>query len=229
VTRDLDAGAAGRPDGRTIVVLRHGRTAWNAQGRAQGHADVGLDDVGHAQAAAAASYLATLDPVALWTSDLARAAETCAYLEKETGLVAVHDERLREFHVGLRQGMTIPEFADAHPQEHRAWVSGDDTRLPGAESPSDVETRMLPALCGSFEALEPGQTGVVVTHGASLKVGVVALLGWPRELAVSLRGMDNCAWATVEEAGAGGRIRMVGYNESVRPGHDAPQPLPDAC
>jgi glucosyl-3-phosphoglycerate phosphatase len=229
VSRELDAVApAGGEPGRRLVVLRHGRTAWNAVGRAQGHADVELDELGHEQAAAAAPYLASLEPTALWTSDLARARQTCAYVEKITGLVAAEDARLREFDVGARQGLTIPEFAERYPEEHANWLTGDGTvRLPGAENHSDVEARMLPALRGCLAALSAGQTGIVVTHGACLKVGVVALLDWPRELAMSLRGIDNCAWVTLEELGLGGRLRLVGYNESVRPGHDAPQRLPD--
>ena len=226
---ELHASAqSGNEPGRRLVVVRHGRTAWNAAGRAQGHADVELDDVGHEQAAAAAPYLASLDPVALWTSDLARAWQTCAYVEAESGLVATRDARLREFDVGLRQGLTIPEFAERYPDEHAAWLRGDGMlRLPGAENAADVEARMLPALRACLDSLAAGQTGVVVTHGACLKVGVVALLGWPRTLAPSLRGIDNCAWVTLEELGLGGRLRLVGYNESVRPGHDAPQRLPD--
>lgn len=229
MTRDLDAprGTSEEP-GRRLVVLRHGRTAWNAAGRAQGHADVELDELGHEQAGSAAAYLFSLDPAALWTSDLVRARQTCAYVEKATGLEAADDVRLREFDVGLRQGLTIPEFAERYPEEHAAWVRGEDLlRLAGAEGAADVEARMLPALRECLASLSAGQTGIVVTHGACLKVGVVALLGWPRELATSLRGVDNCAWVTVEELGVGGRLRMVGYNESVRPGHDAPVRLPD--
>ena len=63
---------------------------------------------------------------------------------------------------------------------------------------------------------------MVVTHGASLKVGLVSLLGWPAELSVGLRGVDNCAWATAEELEPGGRARLVGYNQGVLPGQDAP-------
>ena len=77
--------------------LRHGQTAWNAEGRAQGHADVGLDDVGRNQAEAVAPVVAALDPALLVTSDLARARETAAFLEKETGLTAVEDPRWREY------------------------------------------------------------------------------------------------------------------------------------
>ncbi|HET9500623.1 MAG TPA: histidine phosphatase family protein [Marmoricola sp.] len=210
--------------GRRLVLLRHGRTAWNESGRAQGHADVPLDEVGHAQAESAAAYLASLRPAALWSSDLSRARQTCAYLEQETGLVAKHDDRLREFDVGQRQGMTIPEFAGRFPDEHAAWLRGDSMlRVPGAEVTEDVGRRIVPALHEALGSLDEGEAGIVVSHGAALKVGVVGLLGWPADHAVTLRGIGNCAWLTVEELSVGGRLRMVGYNESVRPGHDVPE------
>ena len=56
-----------------LVVLRHGRTSWNATGRLQGQADIPLDDRGVAQAAQAAGVLAELAPAVSYSSDLARA------------------------------------------------------------------------------------------------------------------------------------------------------------
>ena len=47
--------------GRRLVLLRHGRTSWNSAGRAQGYTDIDLDDRGHAEAAAAAPYLALVN------------------------------------------------------------------------------------------------------------------------------------------------------------------------
>jgi glucosyl-3-phosphoglycerate phosphatase len=229
VTNELHAAGGALPDepGRRLLLLRHGRTAWNAEGRAQGHADVPLDEVGHEQAAAVAPYLASLGPAALWTSDLARARETCAYVERATGLRATADARLREFDVGLRQGLTIAELEAAEPEAHAAWLRGRHTAVPGAEDDAAVRTRMVPALRACLDGLRAGETGVVVTHGACLKVAAVALLGWPDGLDTTLRGVDNCAWVTLEELGLEGRLRMVGYNESVRPGHDASARLPD--
>lgn len=229
MTSELHAAGGAVPEdpGRRLVILRHGRTAWNAEGRAQGHVDVPLDEVGHEQAAAVAPYLASLQPAALWTSDLARARQTCAYLETATGLVASEDPRLREFDVGLRQGLTVAEFAARNPDEHAAWLRGRHTDVPGAEDDATVRARMVPALLSILHGMAPGGTGVVVTHGACLKTAVVGLLGWGPTHANDLRGMDNCAWATVEELGLDGRLRLAGYNESVRPGHDAPPRLPD--
>ena len=204
--------------GRTLVLLRHGRTEWNEIGRAQGHADVELDDLGHAQAAAAAPYLAGYAPVALWTSDLARTRQTCAYVEEATGLAAKPDARFREFDVGARQGLTMAGFAERFPAEHAAWVRGDGMiQVPGAEVTADVEARMVPALWECLGSLGAGETGIVVTHGACLKVAVIALLGWPSTTATSLKGIDNCGWVVLSELEHGGRLRLVAYNQQVGP------------
>ena len=204
--------------GRRLVLLRHGRTSWNESGRAQGHADIDLDDLGHAQAAAAASYLAGLGPAALWTSDLARARQTCGYVEQATGLSAKNDQRLREFDVGARQGLTMAEFAERFPAEHDSWARGDRLHtVEGAEVDSEVVARMVPTLRECLDVLEPGETGIVVTHGACLKVGLVGLLGWPADLAATLRGVDNCGWVTLGETTSGARLRLEAYNQQAGP------------
>jgi glucosyl-3-phosphoglycerate phosphatase len=208
-------------EGRRLVLLRHGRTSWNAVGRAQGHADVELDDLGHAQARAAAVALAALRPAAIWTSDLARARQTCGYLERATGLSAKPDERLREFDVGARQGQTLAEARQAFPDEYAAWLRSSDIFLvSGAESAADVEARMVPALREFFASLHPGDTGIAVTHGACLKVGMLGLLGWPRSQAPSLRGIDNCAWVTLAERELDGPLCLEAYNRSAGPTGD---------
>jgi probable phosphoglycerate mutase len=206
---------------RRLVLLRHGRTAWNEVGRAQGHADVELDETGHAQAAQVAPALAAMAPAALWTSDLTRARQTGGYVERATGLAAKVDERLKEFDVGARQGMTSAQFEAAFPAEYSAWAEGEEmVRVPGSEVASEVAARMVPALRECLESLAAGETGIVVTHGACLKVGLVGLLGWPTAQATALQGVDNCCWVTVTESPAG-RLRLAGYNQQDRhPGAD---------
>ena len=196
---------------KRLVLLRHGRTAWNAEGRAQGHADVELDDVGHAQAAAVAPWVAALRPALLRSSDLARARQTAAYVEKETGLTAVLDRRLREFDVGSRSGLTVPEFAERLPDEYAAWAEGRHGDVPSAETPEQVAARAVPACRELLGSVAPGQTAVVVGHGACIRVVVAALLDWEPRVAESLRGLDNCAAAILEERG-GRAIRLVAWN-----------------
>ena len=202
---------------RTLVVLRHGRTAWNDAGRAQGHADIELDELGHAQAAAAAIELARMSPVRIWSSDLSRARQTAAPLAAATGLDPEVLPALREYDVGTRTGMTFDEFEAAFPDEYAAWLAGDESlTVPGAETTSDVRARIVPAMRACLDALEPGETGVVVTHGAALRVGVAGLLGWPDEMDETLAGMDNCGWARLREHARFGHLQLASYNEGPR-------------
>ena len=112
-----DIWVPGQPGTRRLVLLRHGRTEWNSVGRAQGHANVSLDEVGRAEAARAAAFLASYQPAFVWSSDLARARETAEVLMTLLpGLELRLDERLREYDVGQRQGLTFPEFQEKLPE-----------------------------------------------------------------------------------------------------------------
>ncbi len=204
------------PEARTLVLLRHGETDWNAEGRAQGHADVPLNAVGRAQAATVAPVLAAFGPARLWSSDLARALQTAEYVAAAGGLPVEPDARLREYDVGKRSGLTLQEFADWFPEEYAAWVAHDPSRrVAGEESTEEVRDRILPALHDCLATLEPGETGIVVLHGACLKVGVMALLGWPWELSNSLQGPENCGYSVLSEHAVRGGLRLTSYNEKA--------------
>jgi glucosyl-3-phosphoglycerate phosphatase len=201
---------------RTLVLVRHGETDSNAAGRAQGHADVPLNDAGRAQAATLGPVLAAFSPVRLWSSDLVRALETAAYVAAATGLAIESDRCLREYDVGVRSGLTVEEFAARFPEEHAAWLVGDDTLLvPGEETTQQVRERVLPALLACWQSLGPGETGVVVLHGACLKVGLMGMLGWPWELSRSLRGAENCGYTVVSEHPVRGHLVLTSYNEKA--------------
>ncbi len=204
------------PDPRTLVLLRHGETDWNAQGRAQGHADVPLNAVGRAQAETVAPVLTAFRPSRLWSSDLARASQTAEYVASATGLVVELDARLREYDMGARSGLTLADLAAAFPEEYAAWLAGRSTpRVAGEESTEQVRDRVVPALHDCLDALEPGQTGIVVLHGACLKVGLMGLLGWPWELAGSLQGPENCGYSVLSEHVVRGGLRLTSYNEKA--------------
>jgi broad specificity phosphatase PhoE len=200
---------------RRVILVRHGQTAWNAEGRAQGHADVGLDATGRSQAEAMSPVVAGYDPALLVTSDLARARETAAFLEKATGLTAVEDQRWREYDLGERTGLTLAEFGDRMGVEFDGWWDVHaHHEAPGAESPDELAARVRPAFEEVLDRLGEGETAVVVTHGASLRVAIAGMLGWPVETAGGMVAMDNCAWATLAETGAG-RLRLSSYNRTV--------------
>jgi glucosyl-3-phosphoglycerate phosphatase len=212
---------------RRLVVLRHGRTSWNAEGRAQGHSDVELDDQGHAEAAAAAPWVARLAPVALWSSDLARARQTAAYVAKESGLDTVHDARLREFALGERTGLTNDEFAERFPAQAAALRDGRWDPVPGMETAEELAARVSAAMTELVGSIEPGETAVVVAHGGAIKVAVTALLGWTAEIAQGLRHPVNCGWAVLEHETleSGARWRLAAWNLSA-PDPDFTSPPP---
>jgi len=210
-------GSEGR--GRRVVLVRHGQTAWNAEGRAQGHTDVGLDDIGRNQAEALAPVIAGLDPDLLVTSDLARARETAALLEKETGLTAIEDLRWREYDLGERTGLTRAEFGERMGVETDGWWDVHaHVPVPGAETPEEVAARIVPALEELLGRLGEGETAVVVAHGASLRVALAGILGWPLSAAGGFESMQNCGWAMLAETGAG-RLRLASYNQTVAGTH----------
>jgi probable phosphoglycerate mutase len=204
------------PEGRSLVLVRHGETAWNAEGRAQGHADVPLSEIGQAQAATVAPVLAAFEPVRLWSSDLARALQTAQHISAATGLPIEPDARLREYDVGRRSGLTSAEFRARFPEEYAAWLADDEGRLvPGEESTQQVRDRIVPALRDCLASLEPGETGIAVLHGACLKVGVMGLLGWPRDLSKTLQGPENCGYCVLSEHAVRGGLRLTSYNEKA--------------
>ena len=197
---------------RTLVLLRHGRTAWNLVERAQGHGDVPLDEVGHVQAAAVAPLLARMAPARLWSSDLVRATQTAAYVAEACGLPVEEDKRLREFAVGERQGLTWAESVERFPWIASGVGLGERlARVPGAESDADVTARIVPAVEECLAALRPGETGVVVTHGAALKLALAGVLGWDEAVTRTLGVLRNCHWATVLAPSPTGARKLVAY------------------
>ena len=203
------------PEARRLVLLRHGETDWNLTGRAQGHADVPLNATGHAQARTVARVLAGLGPVRLWSSDLMRAVQTAEYVAVATGLAVEKDARLREYDVGERSGLTMGEFAAEFPERHANWLHDSESRLlPGEETTRQVRHRIVPALRECLDSLATGETGVAVLHGASLRVGLMGLLGWPWQLSRSLQVVENCGYCVLTESEERG-LRLASYNEKA--------------
>jgi glucosyl-3-phosphoglycerate phosphatase len=201
---------------RRLVLWRHGRTAWNVAGRAQGTTDVPLDDVGHQQARDAAARLASLQPRFIWSSDLSRATDTASELAALTGLGVRPDARLQEINTGERQGLTLDELRERFPHVWRAFVAGDELpRARGGEIEPEVADRVSAAMGEAIEELAPGEVGVLVSHGVAIRVGLCGFLGLPHGHWHTLAGVANCAWVVVEEWRRG--WRLVDYNAGSLP------------
>jgi len=205
---------------RSLLLLRHGQTAWNLEGRVQGQIDVPLDDTGLLQAEKVAPVLAGMRPGLVVSSDLARARVTAEKVAEAAGLDVRLDPRLREFDLGERAGSTLADYAASHADEFAAFRAGRYEVVPGGETREDVVARFLPALDDALAATAPGGLTVVVAHGAALKVSLVEWLGWPSSSVLSLHALGNCHWALLDDSGAAdptgarGR-RLLAYNRHV--------------
>ncbi|MEU0568679.1 histidine phosphatase family protein [Nonomuraea sp. NPDC005983] len=185
---------------KRIVCLRHGQTLWNVEHRFQGHSDIPLDEIGHAQAARAASLLASLRPTLIVSSDLQRANDTALALGRLVGLDVAVDKQFRERGGGQWEGLTREEIAARWPDEYLAWEA------PDGEPVTDVAARVATAL--RRWAAELGDDGllVVASHGAALRLGICELLGLPEQLWSALGGLGNCSWSVLEEGRKGWRL-----------------------
>jgi broad specificity phosphatase PhoE len=187
---------------RRIVLLRHGRTAWNAERRYQGQEDPPLDEVGRAQAIEAAALVAAMRPELLVSSDLQRATQTARMVSSLTGLELRVDERLRERHLGHWQRLTREEVASRYPEEFADWLAGRDVTRRGGESRKEVAERA----CALISELPEAELIVLVSHGATAMCLSAALLGLPQTPSV-LGPLANCHWTELRNSGTGWTLR----------------------
>jgi glucosyl-3-phosphoglycerate phosphatase len=203
-----------------LVLWRHGRTAWNAERRFQGHSDVPLDETGHAQARDAARYLAAMRPGAVYSSDLARATQTAAYLAELTGLPVQTEKDLRERGGGVWEGLTDAEIRAGYPDAYAAWVPPDGEPIDSvAERAAAAFRRIADDLAAGSG---PGTLAVLVSHGAAINLGVSRLLGLP-ERARLLGPLGNCSWSVLGRRS--GNWRLLEHNVGRLPDL-APEPVP---
>ena len=208
-----------------VLLLRHGRTAWNAERRYQGQADPPLDAVGRRQAVEVAGLVAALRPDVLVSSDAVRARQTAEAISAVAGVAMQLEPRLRERSLGHWEGLTRDEVAERYPDEFADWLAGRDVSRRGGESRVDVARRALAA----FEALPQVDTAVLVTHSATAMALCNALLGIDQQIHV-LGPLANCHWSELAEApeGAATRWRLRAHNIGM-PGVVAPLPIPLAA
>jgi probable phosphoglycerate mutase len=198
-----------------LILWRHGRTEWNADGRFQGQLDPPLDDEGRNQAARIAPHLLAsgLPPqgTVVVSSDLTRAAETAAVLTALLGTPLRLDSRLREHGLGAWEGLTRDEVQARHPDQYADWLAGRPVRGRGGEEPADVAGRAVAALAD----LPPAEVAVVVTHGGTSGRLLEALLGLGPDHRRVFAPLANCAWSELHRQS--GRWRLIRHNSWVAP------------
>jgi broad specificity phosphatase PhoE len=185
----------------TLVLIRHGQTDWNLEGRWQGQADPPLNERGREQARRVAEYQSQFGFAALYSSDLRRAMETAQIIGAEMGVEVISEPRLREVNLGQWQGMLTDDIQAQYPEEFRQWH-----HEPLAVQPPDGETvhalaaRVLEAI-NEIIARYPKRRVGIVAHELPIAIVLCRSAGLGLE---HLRDMipENGAWSEVVLEGA---------------------------
>ena len=170
----------------TLLLVRHGETDWNADGRLQGQTDRPLSDYGRRQARKLAGELEGEELEAIYSSDLARARETAEIVGERLGLPVELDPELREKDWGTWEGLTAVE-------RDRVEFVGESTQA--------HQERILGALRRIAERHPRDCRVLVVTHGGSMRRVQTAAMG------MALPVVENCGRWLCEVAG--GTFRAV--------------------
>ncbi len=168
---------AGATEMTEIFLVRHGRTALNAQGRFRGRQDVPLDDVGREQAREAARRLRGVSIAAVYAGPLLRTIQTAEPIAEGAGVEVAVEPALVDLDYGSWETLTEQEAEVLTPQAFRLFR--DDLPhavAPDGESLSAVEARVLHAL-RTIGELHPAASVIAVSHDVPIMLVVARLAG----------------------------------------------------
>ncbi len=157
---------------RRLILVRHGVTDWNREGRFQGHLDPPLSDAGRHEALLAGDRIATdpeMRPARIVSSSLRRALETADGIGAATGVEVEADPRLIEIGQGEWEGRTHAELEAEDADRYLAWRSASGIRQPPGGEPIEAATRRVADLLTTIDAAE-GWPVCLVSHGGTLRI-----------------------------------------------------------
>lgn len=200
-----------------MILIRHGETVWNAEGRIQGQGDSPLTERGVAQVKAVARRLQHEQFTTLYGSHLGRVLETARHISAVTGHAITIDERLQERHYGLFEGLTYGEAQAQHPDIFAAYQQlryTADYALPGAESLRQLTERGQ-AVFHALAKRHAGERLVIVSHGALLGAMLRHFLGVPVDGKHGFR-LPNGSLSEVVFTDGDWRVRTLGEVSYLR-------------
>ncbi|MFM1752042.1 MAG: hypothetical protein RL119_1004 [Actinomycetota bacterium] len=159
----------------SLIIVRHGRTAYNAQGLLQGRVDNPLDGVGEDQALMVGEYLVphVNEETLIISSPLLRARSTAQAIANRTGLSVAIDERWTELAYGIYEG--VPQ-GDVPAEVWAKWRSDPHFAPESGETLAQVQERVVRACDELLQSLA-GKTAVIVSHVSPIKSAVAWALG----------------------------------------------------
>ncbi len=145
-----------------LLFIRHGQTAWNKEGRLQGHTDIPLDETGYLQAQQVARYCAQFsdEVAAIYSSDLQRATQTAGEITKIISKDIVVKPALREAYGGKAEGMT---------REERKQFFGDNYADYSHSEPEDLLLNRIQECINAIDNEHRGSTVIIVSHAGIIR------------------------------------------------------------
>jgi probable phosphoglycerate mutase len=200
---------------KRILLVRHGESVWNAEGRWQGAANPPLSEVGREQARALAACVVGEGIDGIVTSDLDRANETGRIVGPVLGLAEpTVDARWRERDVGEISGHTREEIEAKWAGLLVQWRRGELESMPGGET--DITPRVVEAL-EAVATAPHGACTLVVTHGGVIGA-IDRWIGNPYLRVGNVQGR----WLSVDDDG---QIAMAGVFSAAADDDEAPVAL----
>ncbi len=164
-------------DTTRVLLIRHGQSQGNAEGRFGGHTETPLSTLGRTQAEATARALSAQTFQAIYASDLPRAVETAEPLARLTGLPINQSEAFRERSVGVMESLTFEEAAAAHPEQYGALLRRDfEHIILGGESYRQMLERASRKLDEIIEQHRGGRIAVF-SHTGTICILALHLMG----------------------------------------------------
>jgi probable phosphoglycerate mutase len=161
-----------------LYLVRHGATQLTAEDRFSGSVGVDLSDEGREQVRCLGDRLGREKIAAIYCSPLSRTVETAAILAKPHTLAPIERDGLREISHGRWEGLTRREVEERFGDEYTSWEADPFTFAPlDGESGLGVLARALPVIRDIVVA-HPGETVLVVSHKATLRLILSSLLGF---------------------------------------------------
>jgi len=160
-----------------VYLVRHGTTEWNREEIFRGRVDCALNESGRAEARAVAAYFEGVELDGIYTSPLARAAETAAAIAAGRGIEVGSDPAFIDLDFGEWQGHPLKEVREKYPELYRAWrEKPQEVTFPGGENLDRVRERAWEGLL-KVARENPDRTVVIVSHRVITKVLICAALG----------------------------------------------------
>lgn len=179
-----------------LILIRHGETDWNVEGRYQGQADPPLNAQGLDQAHLLAEALADVELQVLYSSTLGRARQTAQVLTETLGLTLHLEPRLMEIHQGDWQGRLRADIGARYPDLFRRWETEPwDVTPPGGEHLRQVQARVYAAVDDIVARHQGGRIGLV-THRIPIALIKVRYQGLDLD-AVRTLHLPNTYWEEI--------------------------------